>query len=652
MLTRREALASGMGALALVNAQTPAEREAGILDVARSPRAKLRNVPVRAVKMGEGFWTPRMKVNVEASIPSLLELLEQHGIVDNFRRLSRRKNVPRRGPLYTDSDLYKWMEAAAFVLQSGGDSKLRAAFDRLADEILAAQESDGYLNTYWVEARKADRFKRMETGHELYCLGHLLQAAIAYYRGTGNRRLLEGGIKFADYLCRDFGPAKQPLLTGHPELEMALVELHRTTGERRYLDLAGYLLRGDGERLKVAPRQLTYMFSGKPFTSRTKLEGHAVRAMYACCGAADYYLETGDPAYWKTLELLWEDMARRKMYITGGVGSRASGEAFGEAYELPNIAAYTESCAAIGNIMWNWRMLAATGQGRYTDVLERALYNGANSGMSLDGRLYCYRNPLELVSGADRIRNPWYSTTCCPPNLERIFASLPGYMYGTSDEGVYVHLYHSSELDWRLHDGTKLRLAQKTNYPWDGRVEIAVNPAVPAEFTVFVRIPGWTRAAQVDSRPAPTPGEYLPIRRRWAAGDRIVLTFDMRPRLTAANPRVPEGTGKAAIERGPLVYCMEAIDQKGIDSLYDVSLLLRQDLSANFSEEFRADLLGGVMVLKHRGAVATPSASQPLYGPLERHKPARETELTFVPYYTFANREPTAMQVWMRYLAR
>jgi len=652
-MTRREVLASGMGALALVNAQAPAERDAGILDVARSPRAKLRNVPVRAVKMGEGFWTARMKVNVEASIPSLLELLEQHGIVDNFRRLSGRKNVPRRGPLYTDSDIYKWMEAAAFVLQSGDDPKLRATFDRLTDEILAAQEPNGYLNTYWVEERKADRFKRMETGHELYCLGHLLQAAIAYYRATGNRRLLEGGIKFADYLCRDFGPDKQPLLAGHPELEMALVELYRTTGERRYLDLAGYLLRGDGERLKVSERQLVYMFSGKPFTSRTKLEGHAVRAMYACCGAADYYLETGDPAYWKTLELLWEDMVRRKLYITGGVGSRASGEAFGEPYELPNIAAYTESCAAIGNIMWNWRMLAATGQGRYTDVLERALYNGANSGMSLDGKLYCYRNPLELISGEDRIRNPWYSTTCCPPNLERLFASLPGYMYGTSDEGVYVHLYHSSELDWRLHDGTKLRLVQKTNYPWDGRVEITVNPAVPAEFTVFVRIPGWTSAAQVDSRPAPTPGEYLPIRRRWAAGDRIVLTFDMRPRLTAANPRVPEGTGKAAIERGPLVYCMEAIDQKGIDSLYDVSLLLRQDLSGSFSEEFRRDLLGGVMVLKHRGAVTgTPTASQPLYSPLARPKPARETELTFIPYYTFANREPTAMQVWIRYLTR
>lgn len=654
MITRREVLGAGAAALPILNAQDSPERGQGILDLSRSPKAKLRNVPVQAVKMGDGFWAPRRKTNVEKSIPSMLELLEQHGIIDNFRRLSGRKTVPRRGPVYTDSDIYKWMEAVAFVLQSGDDPKLRATFERLTDDILAAQEPGGYLNTYWVEERKGDRFRKMEGGHELYCLGHMLQAAIAYYRATGNRRLLDGGIKFVDYLCRDFGPAKQPLLTGHPEFEMALVELYRTTGERRYLDLAGYLLHGDGERLKLTPRSMSYMFSGKPFTSRTKLEGHAVRAMYACCGATDYYMETGDSAYWKTLELLWADMARRKMYVTGGVGSRSAGEAFGEAYELPNIVAYTESCAAIGSMMWNWRMLAATGSARYTDVLERALYNGVNSGMSLEGHLYCYRNPLELVSGADdRIRNPWYDTTCCPPNLERILASLPGYMYSTSTEGLYVHLYHASELNWQLQNGTKLKVTQKTNYPWDGRVEIAVDPAVPAEFTVFVRVPGWTRSAQVDSRPAPTPGEYLPIRRRWQAGDRIVLTFEMKPQLIAANPRVPEDSGKVAVERGPLVYCMEALDQKGTESLYDVVLPAGADPSRGFSTEFRPDLLGGVMVLKHRGAVLdTPSAAQPLYSPLAARRTARETELTFIPYYAFANREPTAMQVWLRYFLR
>ncbi len=654
MMTRREVLGASVAALPVLNAQNPPERDQGILDLSRSPKAKLRNVPVQAVKLGDGFWAPRRKINVEKSIPLMLDLLEQNGIVDNFRRLSGRKTAARRGPLYTDSDIYKWMEAVAFVLQSGDDPTLRATFDRLTDEILAAQEPSGYLNTYWVEERKGDRFRKMEGGHELYCLGHMLQAAIAYYRATGNRRLLDGGIRFADYLCRDFGPAKQPLLTGHPELEMALVELYRTTGERRYLDLAGYLLHGDGERLKLSARSMSYMFSGKPFTSRTKLEGHAVRAMYACCGAADYYMETGDSAYWKTLEALWGDMVRRKMYVTGGVGSRSAGEAFGEAYELPNIVAYTESCAAIGSMMWNWRMLAATGSARYTDALERALYNGVNSGMSLEGNLYCYRNPLELVSGADdRIRNPWYDTTCCPPNLERILASLPGYMYSTSAEGLYVHLYHASELNWQLQNGTKLKVTQKTNYPWDGRVEIRVDPAVPAEFTVFVRIPGWTRSAQVDSRPAPTPGEYLPIRRRWQAGDRIVMTFEMKPQLISANPRVPEDTGKVAVERGPLVYCMEAIDQKGIESLYDVALPVGVDPSRGFSTEFRPDLLGGVMVLRHKGAVLdTPSAAQPLYSPLAARKAARETDLTFIPYYTFANREPAAMQVWLRYCLR
>jgi DUF1680 family protein len=513
MMTRREMIGSGIALVPVLRAQAPRGRAGGILCLDQSPYAKLRNIPVRAVKMGDGFWAPRRKVNVEKSIPTLLELLEEHGAVDNFRRLTGRTRAARRGPRYTDSDVYKWMEAAAFVLQSGDDPQLRAAFDRLAGEILAAQEPSGYLNTYFVDERVANRFKQMVGGHELYCLGHLLQAAIAYYRATGGRRLLDGGIKFVDYLCRDFGPTKQPLLTGHPELEMALVELYRTTGERRYLELAGYLLQGDGERLKLTREQLVYLFSGKPFVSRTRLEGHAVRAMYACCGATDYYMETGDAGYWRTLELLWNDMAGRKMYITGGVGSRAEGEAFGEAYELPNVSAYTESCAAIGNLMWNWRMLAATGAARYTDVIERALYNGVNSGLSLEGSLYCYRNPLELAGDPeDKIRNPWYDTTCCPPNLERILASLPGYMYSTSPDGLYVHLYHSSELDWALQNGAKLKVTQKTNYPWEGKVEIGVDPAAAGEFTVFVRVPGWTRgpgsgrARRVLPNPPPLAG--------------------------------------------------------------------------------------------------------------------------------------------------
>jgi len=350
-------------------------RDAGVLDLRKSPHARLHSVPVRAVTIEDGFWSKRRRVNVERSIPSLLALLEENGVVDNFRRLSGRKNVARRGPLYTDSDLYKWMEAVAFVLQSGDNPKLRAQFDQLTDEILAAQEPSGYLNTYFVEDRVPLRFQQMQSGHELYCLGHLLQAAIAYHRATGNRRLLDGALRFVEYLIRDFGPDKKPLLTGHPELELALVELYRTTGDRRHLDLAGYLLRGDGERLKLSRRDVVYLFSGKPFIERTKLEGHAVRTMYAASGATDYFIETGDEAYRRTLDRLWQDMTHGKMYITGGVGSRAQGEAFGEPYELPNRLAYTESCAAIGNMIWNWRLLAATGEARFADEIERALYN-------------------------------------------------------------------------------------------------------------------------------------------------------------------------------------------------------------------------------------------------------------------------------------
>jgi hypothetical protein len=623
-------------------------RSQGILHLDHSPYAKLRSVPVRAVKMGEGFWSPRMRVNVERSIPTLLELLEQHGIVDNFRRLSGRSSTPRRGPLYTDSDLYKWMEAVAFVLQSGDRPELRTQLDRLIDEVVVAQEPSGYLNTYYVDDRTRLRFSEMQRGHELYCLGHMLQAAIAYYRATGNTRLLDAGIKFVNYLAGNFGPARRPLLTGHPEFELAVIELYRITRDKRHLELARYLLSGvERERLQLRDSDVRYMFSGKPFTERTQLEGHAVRAMYAASGATDYYLETGDPAYRKTVDLLWRDMVSSKMYITGGVGSRAAGEAFGEPYELPNAQAYTESCAAIGNMLWNWRLLAATADARHADLIERALYNGINSGMSLDGTLYCYRNPLEL--GLEKIRNPWYDTTCCPPNLERILASLPGYLFSTSPDGVYVHLYHSSTMDWN-----GLRLEQKTKYPWEGAVEISVTPAKVADFTLFLRIPAFSSTAKVTVNGKPwqgqiRAGEYLALRRSWRPGDRILLTLDVRPRLTVANPRLNENTGRVAVEMGPLLYCIEQTDQQGVPSLHDVALVA----GGGFRAVMRTDLLGGLLLLEHKGVVYDkPLSQEPLYQTLGQSRPraTRPVTLNLIPYYAFANRGPTEMQVWLPYL--
>ena len=631
-----------------------------VMNLEKTPFARVKNVPVSAVAMREGFWQPRMKVNVERSIPTLLELLESNGIIDNFRRLAG-KNVPRRGPLYTDSDVYKWMEAAAFVLQTQDDDKLRAAFDKLTDEILAAQEPSGYLNTYFVEDRQDRRWKEQHTGHELYCLGHMLQAGIAYYRATGNRKLMDGGIKFVEYLLRDFGPAKQPLYAGHPEIELALVELYRTTGRKEFLDLAGYILQGDGKRLKLTSQQMVYTFSGRPFTERTIVEGHAVRFGYAASGAADYYLETGDPAYKATLERLWKDLTATKMYVTGGTGSRASGEAFGDPYELPNAKAYTESCAAIANLMWNWRMLAATGEARFADIVETALYNSINSGMSLDGTMYCYRNPLELTEEASRrIRNPWYTTTCCPPNLERMLASLPGYMYGVSKGGLWVHLYDNNRLDWRLEGGAPVKLTQTTKYPWQGKVALEIEEAPAAEFSIFLRIPGWAKSAAVNvgGRKAagePKAGSYFEIRRTWRKGDKVEADFDMAPQVIASHPMVADNQGRAAVRRGPVVYLLEQAGQAAGVNVLESYLNLAGKAAADFRESWEPGLLGGIVTLKHRGRKAAAGyESMPLYGLLEesKDKPGEEAELVFTPYYTFLNRGPSAMQVWVRYVKR
>jgi hypothetical protein len=633
----------------------PPWKDQGVENLAKSPHAKLRDIPVHAVTIQSGFWAKRREINVSKSIPSMHDLLESNGRMNNFRRLVGKSTAAQIGPVFADSDVYKWTEAVGFALQSGDRPEMRAQAEKLIDEVIAVQEPSGYLNTYYQDDRKSLRMlpQTQTTGHEMYNLGHMLQGAIAYYRATGDRKLLDAGIRFVDdFLIPNYGPApKNPIVSGHPEIEMGLIELYRITGDKRQLDLAGYILQGD-KRVDLPDRRTIYMFSGTPFTERTKMQGHAVRAMYACCGATDYYMETGDEAYLKTLNVLWNDMTSTKMYVTGGVGSRADGEAFGDAYELPNFRAYGESCAAIGNMMWNWRMLAVTGDAKFTDVIERALYNGINSGMSLDGVMYCYRNPLAFdPTTGDKIRNPWYDVTCCPPNLERTFGSLPGYFYSTSSDGIYVHLYDNSELDWHLEDGTGLKVAQKTNYPWDGGVEITVTPAQAADFTVYLRIPGWSDRAQVivngKGLPGVKSGEYLAIRRRWSPGDVIHLQAEMSPQVLEANPRVADDTGRVAVQRGPLVYCLEGLDQVDGVALSDVALGLGKRPEADFQSEFKSDLLDGVVVLHHSGVVYENGSRNGLYVRYsgESSKP-RRVPLTFIPYYAWSNRMATAMQVW------
>jgi DUF1680 family protein len=640
---------------------------AGVIDLSRSQFAKLKTVPVSAVDLHDGFWSQRRKTNLNSSIPGMHDELIDHGRMDNFLRLSGKSSEPQKGPVYSDSDIYKWAEAVGFALQSGDQPELRKTTDAMIREVVATQEASGYLNTYFVGDRKPKRmlYETQTTGHELYCIGHMLQGSIAYYRATGDRTLLDTGIRFVDqFLLPNYGPGKdqKAIVAGHPEIEMALIELHRTTGKRDYVDLAGYILHGD-DRIPLRPGQITYMFCGIPFTSRTKLEGHAVRAMYACCGATDYYLETGDPAYWKTLNALWNDLTEHQLYVTGGVGAREAGEAFGDAYELPNARAYGESCAAIGNMMWNWRMLAASGEARFTDVMERALYNGINSGMSLDGKTYCYRNPLafdpfggtdDQLSPEGKIRNPWYDTTCCPPNLERTFASLPGYFYSTSTDGIYIHLYDNSDMSWHLQDGNGLKIQQRTNYPWSGEVKIEVSPATPSEFVVYVRIPGWSQSSDVKVNGASVSGaqagEYLAIRRRWSADDTIEMNFDMSTQLLKANPAVGDDLGRVAFQRGPVVYCMEHLDQSGGqhgNNLANYAVHLDGETTAHFAP----DILDGVMVLDHPGSISQSSSGRALYTPSVETKtaPPVPTTVKLIPYYAWANRDPAAMQVWIPY---
>lgn len=646
------------GMLAQPNTRPYADwKDKPVMDFSRSPHAKLRQVPVSAVTI-TGYWAGRRKTNVESSLPSMQEELVQHGRMTNFERLQGKSNEPQKGPLYSDSDVYKWTEAVAFALQSEDYPSLRKVTDTQIREFIAVQEPSGYLNTYFIGDKKSQRMQQhtQEVGHELYCMGHFLQAAIAYYRGTGDPAMLNASIRFVDdFLLPNYGPGAQqtPIVSGHPEIEMSLIELYRTTGNKRYVELAGYILNGD-PRWTIKPSSVVYMFCGIPFTQRTKLEGHAVRAMYACCGATDYYLETGDPSYWKTLDALWHDLVEHQLYITGGVGARAEGEAFGDAYELPNSRAYGESCAAIGNMMWNARMLAATGEARFTDVMERALYNGINSGMSLDGKLYCYRNPLafEPATG-DVIRNPWYDTTCCPPNIERTFASLPGYFYSTSKDGIYVHLYDASEMDWKLEDGTGLKIVQKANYPWEGEINLTISPAKPHEFTVYLRIPGWSQSNSVrvngKAVEGAIPGQYLPIRRVWNPGDTIHLTTDMTPRLLQANPAVLEDVGKLAMQRGPIVFCAEGIDQKTQQPGLNMSNL-RILRTGETKVRFEPEMLGGVVALDHPGKVSAQNPAN-LYRTLaDGTVETTATTITLIPYYAWANRTPAPMQVWIPFV--
>jgi len=612
------------------------------VDTSNSPYAKLRPVPIEEVELKHGFWAKRLKRIREVTVPSQYELLEKTGRIYNFRRAAGREKGDFQGLVFNDSDVYKWVEAAGFLLASRFDEKLYSLVEKVVDEICAAQDEDGYLNTFFTFENKAKRWSNLARDHELYCAGHLIQAAIALRRAIGDQKLFNAAVRFANHILRVFGPDGKPGAPGHPEIEMAMVELYRETGHPGYLSMAKKFIDNRGRGIAGGD---VNRIDHKPFKELDEIVGHAVRSLYLNSGATDLYMETGDKEVWSVLEQLWNNMVKCKMYVTGGVGSRYDGEAFGFNYELPNAQAYAETCATIASFMWNWRMFLASGDAKFVDVMELALYNSVLAGISLDGKEYFYVNPL-----ADRGRHrrrKWFECACCPPNVARLVASLPGYFYSLSEEGIWVNMYDENTARLRFKDNI-VRMVQKTNYPWDGRVEIALSLEHELDFSMYLRIPGWSGDTEASLNGLKIseeikPGSYFKLSRSWSDGDRIELSFQMEVRKTSCNPLVYENMGRMALSRGPLVYCLESVDNTGFD-VWD--LLIPED--AVLQAEWAPNLLDGVMVIRGEEYVADSEwGRDSLYRALNPAK-ARKTGFLAIPYYAWANREPGPMSVWIR----
>lgn len=633
-------------------ADRAASRAAVVVDTSRSPHCRLRPVPLTAVQLTDEFWAPRLRINREVTLPAQYEQCEQTGRIDNFRRASGRKpGIPFQGIYFNDSDVYKWAEAASYALATGPDARLERMLATVVDEIAAAQDTDGYLNTYFTLERKPERWTNLKDLHELYCAGHLFQAAVAHHRATGQTALLDVARRFAAHILATFGPGARPGACGHEEIELALVELYRETGDERYLRQARFFIDQRGRKRPVISGS-PYHQDHLPFRELQQVVGHAVRMVYLTSGAADVYAETGEPALREALERLWRNMTECHTYVTGGIGARYEGEAFGDDYELPNERAYAETCAAIGSVMWNWRMLALGGEARFADALETALYNGVLSGLSLDGQTYFYQNPL-ADSGRHR-RREWFGCACCPPNIARLLASLPGYFYSTSDEGIWVHLYAagSARVSLTAPEPAAVTLTQRTQYPWEGEVEIALETDGEVPFSLFLRVPGWCEGARamVNGEPVEAearPGSYLELRRRWRPGDRVQLSLPMPARRVESHPYVTSNHGQVALARGPLVYCLEGADNP-VRDLRD--LVLPLSLEASFVRE----VLGGVVVIEARGLFARPPGwEHRLYRTIGSFgwpggAGPYPIPLRAVPYYAWANREAGPMQVWIR----
>ncbi len=616
----------------------------------------IREVPFTQVRLSDAFWAPRIETNRTVSIPSAFYQCEKNGRFDNFAIAGGLKKGEHQGDFpFDDTDPYKIIEGASYSLAAHYDARLDQYLDSVIALIAAAQEEDGYLTT--CVTNRCERLSgwwgthrwEKNNSHELYNSGHLYEAAVAHYQSTGKRSLLDVAIKNADLVCRTFGPEEGQIHRpgGHPIVEMALCKLYKVTGDEKYLQTAKYFVEETG-RCTDGREPNSYSQDHKPILEQDEILGHAVRAGYLYSGVADVAALSNDTAYQRAITRIWENMVSKKIYITGGIGSRPEWEGFGDNYQLPNRSAYCETCAAISNVYWNYRMFLATGDAKYADVYERALYNGVISGVSLSGDKFFYDNPLESHGQHDR--REWFGCACCPGNVTRFMASVPLYQYALQANDIYVNLYIQGEADIETPQG-KVTIQQETDYPWSGTIRLKVTPEKASQaFAIRLRVPSWLNGSPVPSdlyeftdQPAAyslqingktvcaTEGDgYATLCRKWKAGDEIVLQLPMQVRTILANEQVEACRGRVAVERGPIVYCLEGIDQED-GSVFNKVL----PQNASFETEAAPDLLGGIVVLKAQGEKIQADSTVAAIG------------LKMIPYCTWDNRGANQMEVWI-----
>ncbi|MFS0723194.1 glycoside hydrolase family 127 protein [Paenibacillus sp. 1P07SE] len=642
----------------------------------------IQGIPLKQVRIRDDFWSAYDALVKETVIPYQWEALhdriqgaEPSYAIRNFRIAAGREQGEYGGMVFQDSDVAKWLEAVGYALALHPDAELERRADETIDLIAEAQQPDGYLNTFYTVKEPGNRWTNLLDCHEMYCAGHMIEAAVAYYEATGKRKLLEVVCRFADHIDERFGPGPGQIrgYDGHQEVELALVKLYRATGEERYLRLAEFFINERGAEPQFFVQEwedrgrighwtkgpsgtpnLAYHQAHEPVREQSVAVGHAVRAVYMYTGMADLALHTGDEALLEACRRLWHNTVHKQMYITGGIGSTFHGEAFTFDYDLPNETNYSETCASVGLIFWAKRMLQLEAKGEYADVMERALYNTVIAGMAADGKHYFYVNPMEVWPEASEknpgrrhvkaVRQAWYGCSCCPPNVARLIASLGEYIYTASQDTIYTHLYIGSEASLQLSLG-EVRLQMESGYPWNGAVKLSVQPEQAGTFTIACRVPGWadgmTLTVNGEQVSANVRDGYAYITRQWQAGDTLLLDAEMKPVRLYAHPRVRANAGKVALQRGPLVYCLEEQDNQEVLA----SVILPRESA--LSEHTEPLLPGGLVTLTAEAQAELESDWQ---GQLYREAPkqTKRLDVKAVPYYAWGNRKPGEMQVWIR----